>query len=220
MMDKRDEFSRANIKRIFRYWDLILALCVCGMFATQIIDTIYEGFPYWSWCCMCCWPIVIPVSLLSLCIQAFRHRGQRLIRICLVFLICIFITDYQTGGQYRWFELSMRIKLHEFGGAESLQTWVQNFLSSPEKLAYLQEHEFDGKRNLPPRMESFASNFTYVYYQPDSRGPSLAFELGARDDHWGITVGGSDLNPSFPSLVSKPWVKKIHPGVFLYQWSD
>ncbi|HEY1686349.1 MAG TPA: hypothetical protein VGG19_16405 [Tepidisphaeraceae bacterium] len=145
-----------------------------------------------------------------------------MLRVFLVIVLIAFVVNNAIGGENRWFEIGMRIELRKCGGAATLQAWAQNLFSSPTKITYFDEHDFDPKKDLPPQFRRFANDFQFIFYRhtrPD--GPDIDFMTGLRDEGWGVIVGRTDLPmPQLPSPGISPWTKKLRPGVFLYHWEN
>jgi hypothetical protein len=215
-----------------RRWpfDILSAVVVLALLAGHIALILAQVCPYWTICfpftllAPLLWPVVaICLAIVLACRKALSGAGRhwRSVRSILAALLVLFATDTLTGGDYRWFEIAMRGEMRKCGGPEAIQRWAQNALSSPQKIASLEDHDVD-PQTLPPEIIAFSSaaaEWPHVplYLHVGSGGPSFMFARGGWDNGWGIIVGKSDM--ADPSPVHGPyggWTKKLRPGVYLF----
>jgi hypothetical protein len=169
------------------------------------------------------WPLVAFAVAVWTAGRAFSPRfgPPKRLRLIIAVLLALFAIDTITGGNYRWFELAMRYQISKVGGPTALQTWAQNELGTPAKIAAL-DQDAGGPllaSRTPRAYQHWFGHFGPMYRQSQGGGPAFQFDNGGWDMGWGVIVGRSDLKIVYPRGINggnNYWTRQIQPGVLLY----
>ena len=145
-------------------------------------------------------------------------NSHRKLRAAITLILVLLICDVATGGNYRWFEWSMRLQARKIQ-IDQFQAWTEQQLNSPQQLAAWEYGNFDG-RNIPAALLPGFPHARINYRMTADGGPSLQTEAGGLQG-WGFIVGKSDMTKAYPqgshgTSYSWSWSKQIRPGVFIY----
>jgi hypothetical protein len=202
--------------------DVVLGFVLMTIFILHIGEILLLRYPLWGFCfpftpiAPYFWELVAIIAAVTILVRCVFDRSRRVLRLVIAVLVIAFSTDSFLGGDFRWFALTMQTELQRCGGASALQAWAQSALSTPQNIASYENSGLDLK-TLPPQFHAFAVDFHPDYVSANAYGPAFMFDAGDWDDGWGVIVGKTDFPPpTFHWTGSKPWTKKLCPGLYLF----
>gem|GEM_PF-6047696 len=210
--------------------DLTWGVVLAAFWILHVIVCFAQGTPVWA----CCFPIDSLAPYMWSCFavssaafllwRAFTgNRRMKTAQATLAFLLLVFTADTLTGGDYRWFELSMRQQLQKCGGAIALQEWAQSNLENIGSAENLKDQTID-PHQLPPSIQGFAAHFNEISYVfgSDYSVKAILFEYGGWAGGSGILIGkrdiaeGGSIRESIHATLG--WTKQLRTGVWLFSF--
>jgi hypothetical protein len=143
-------------------------------------------------------------------------HSHRKARVAITLIFGLLVCDAATGGDYRWFEWSMRWQARKIQ-IDQFQAWTEQQINSPQQLATWDLGDFDGTK-IPATLLPGFPHARIFYRMTRDGGPALQTTAGGLQG-WGFIVGKSDMTKAYPQGshgTSWSWSKQIRPGVFIY----
>ena len=204
--------------------DLVGAVALIAVYVCHVSLILGTGSPFGgSLCCLTPWDGILWLLALAIwsrsMVRAFKRAGphSRLnaARVIAAVALSACTADKLSGGDYRYFSITLDRRLRVCGGPAGLQTWSQQFLA-PDHLSQDRNPDID-LQEMPAAVQQFAKSFRLHEFVPRDDQSYVRFNEESAYLIYGVIVGRTDLDRhAFGSVVNSGWVGKIRPGVFYF----